>query len=253
MPGGFFLIVLLALLFLPAIPQDLTYHNFADQRELLGVPHFWNVVSNVPFVLIGAAGLVLLLRDGGFQHGRLFLDAREKWPYLIVFLGVFLTGFGSAYYHLAPNNETLLWDRLPMSIAFMALFAVILGERTRPQVGIVLLAPLLLFGVGSVFLWYFGGNAQGGGNLSPYGAVQFYPLAAIPFLLYVAPPRYTRGGDYLIALGWYLLAKVLEMGDHQVHHILGAVGGHPLKHVAAALGPLWLLQMILLRRPVGGN
>src|SRR5262245_63120081 len=90
---------------LPPIPQDPSYHQFADQRTLLGIPHFWNVVSNLPFVLVGAIGL--------WQFGR---DRAS----FVLFLGVFLTGFGSAYYHWDPNDDTLFWDRLPMALTFMA-------------------------------------------------------------------------------------------------------------------------------------
>ena len=42
------------------IPQNPAYHQFADQRTLLGVPHFWNVVSNFIFVLVGVMGLRFL-------------------------------------------------------------------------------------------------------------------------------------------------------------------------------------------------
>ena len=48
---------LAGLLLLPSIPQDQHYHQFADQRALLGIPNFWNVVSNIPFIAIGAVGL----------------------------------------------------------------------------------------------------------------------------------------------------------------------------------------------------
>ena len=40
----------------PAIPQPAEYHDFADQRGLAGIPHFWNVVSNLPFAIIGLVG-----------------------------------------------------------------------------------------------------------------------------------------------------------------------------------------------------
>src|SRR3990172_102797 len=33
------------------------YHNFADQRALWGVSNFWNVVSNLPFLLVALWGL----------------------------------------------------------------------------------------------------------------------------------------------------------------------------------------------------
>jgi hypothetical protein len=160
-----------------------------------------------------------------------------------------LTGLGSTYYHLAPSNERLLWDRLPMVLGFMGLFAAVLGERTRPRVGTALLGPLLLLGIGSV-LWWYVGERMGTGNLRPYLAVQFYPLLVIPLLLLFRPARYTRGMDYLLALGCYGLAKFLEQIDSSVYELLGGVGGHPLKHLAAAIGALCILRMLCLRRPL---
>jgi hypothetical protein len=242
-------LVIAASFLLPPLPQDLAYHRFADQRTILGIPHFWNVVSNAPFLLIGAAGLILLLADGGLGPGRRFGRASEKIPFLVLFLGVTLTAFGSAYYHLDPSNERLVWDRLPMAIGFMGLFAAILGERTQPWLGAAALGPLVVLGVGSVLYWHWTEQA-GVGNLVPYVAVQFYPLLLIPVLLLFTKPRWTRGGDYLIGLGWYALAKVLELGDAWIYFQLGAVGGHPLKHLAAALGAYWILRMLLLRRPI---
>ena len=54
---GLMVVSLATLPLLPPIAQDPTYHQFADQRTLLGIPNFWNVVSNLPFVLVGAMGL----------------------------------------------------------------------------------------------------------------------------------------------------------------------------------------------------
>ncbi|MGC1960471.1 MAG: hypothetical protein WA683_22930, partial [Pseudolabrys sp.] len=48
---------IVGLLLLPPISQNQNYHDFADQRTILGIPHFWNVVSNLPFIAVGAAGL----------------------------------------------------------------------------------------------------------------------------------------------------------------------------------------------------
>lgn len=251
-PAGLAVAMLGTAFLLAPLPQNPDYHRFADSRTLLGVPHFWNVVTNLPFLVVGFVGVWWLLRDGGLARGRLFLDASEKAPFLVLFLGVGLTGLGSTYYHLMPTNETLLWDRLPMTVAFAALFAAILGERTRPQVGLTLLGPLLLLGVGSVLLWYFG-ERHGAGNLHPYLAVQLYPIVIIPLLLLFLPARYTRGSDYLILLGWYLLAKVLELADRSLYATLGGVGGHPLKHLAAGMGGFLILRMLLLRKPITGS
>ncbi len=238
-PAGLVVVVAASFL-LPPLPQDESYHNFADRRTLLGVPYFWNVVSNVPFVLAGLAGIGLLL------GGRPVVDRNQRTSFLMLFAGVALTGLGSAYYHLGPTTPRLLWDRLPMTIAFMGLFAAVIGERGRPEIGRVLLAPLLLLGAGTAIYWSLTEQYRTG-NLWPYGTVQFYPIIVIPLLVLLRPSPYTRGYDYLIALGFYGLAKALEMGDAVVFDWFGAIGGHPFKHVTAAVGALWVLRMLLLR------
>ena len=125
---GLAAVSLLGLLLVPPIPQSQTYHRFADQRTLLGIPNFWNVVSNLPFILVGALGLA---RVRGNLSASMF------------FLGVFLTGFGSSYYHWRPDDSGLFWDRLPMSFAFMATLAYVIEERIDERVGRLLLWPLI--------------------------------------------------------------------------------------------------------------
>ena len=243
-PAGLFVCTFGSLLVFSPVQQDAAYHNFADQSMLMGVPHFWNVLSNMPFIAVGFLGLWLLLR------GRFDIAPGDEPPFFVLFLGVVLTGFGSLYYHFEPTTERLLWDRLPMTFGFMALFAAVLGERFRPRLGLLLLGPMLLLGVGSVLYWHFS-EQRGAGDLRPYATVQFYPLIVIALLVLFRPSPYTCGTDYLIALGWYAVAKVLETFDGQVYELIGGVGGHPLKHVAAACGALWLVKMLLVRERVG--
>src|ERR1700689_4658436 len=145
---------LVALLLLPPIPQDQGYHQFADKRTLLGVPNFWNVVSNIPFIAIGAMGLRQFRRDPAI---------------ILLFLGILLTGFGSSYYHLDPSDRTLFWDRLPMAIGFMAILAITIEERVSPSAGAFLLWPLIAIGVLSLLLWRWTGD------LRLYIWVQFFP------------------------------------------------------------------------------
>src|SRR5262249_40741620 len=107
---------LAAALLLPAMPQPLAYHEFADRRAYFGIANFLDVVSNVAFLLAGVAGLAVAVRARTrFQH------LVERVPYAIFFAGMLLTAVGSAWYHLAPDNARLFWDRLPMTIAFTAL------------------------------------------------------------------------------------------------------------------------------------
>jgi hypothetical protein len=116
--AGFTLTSILAAVLLPALPQPLAYHDFADQRTMLGVAHFPDVASNAGFLLIGLVGLAVVARPRTqFEH------AVERWPYALFFVGMLLTALGSAYYHLAPDNEALVWDRLPMTVAFMSLIS----------------------------------------------------------------------------------------------------------------------------------
>src|SRR4051794_13255579 len=88
-----------------AIAQPLSYHHFADQRTIGGVPHFWNVISNVPFLLVGALGLRFVFSTRSLVSTGSFVSPAERWPYALFFVGVALTSFGSAYYHLDPTND----------------------------------------------------------------------------------------------------------------------------------------------------
>src|SRR3954471_12487359 len=132
----------LAAFIVPAMPQPLSYHAFADCRTFWAVPNFFNVISNLPFLVGGAAGLVLIWRGGGQ-----FVDAREQLPYLVFFLGALLTCFGSAWYHAAPDNTRLVFDRLPMTLGFSGLVAASVAERVDLKLGLRSLWPLLLVGV----------------------------------------------------------------------------------------------------------
>ncbi len=216
--------------FLPPIPQDLAYHDLADQRRLLGIPHFWNVITNLPFLAIGLAGLA---------RTRL-LDPRVPRPhYRAACLGVALVGLGSAWYHLAPGNESLGWDRLPISITFMAMSALLLHDRVSERLGRLMLWPLVALGILSVG-WWLWTESQGAGDLRLYALVQFLPLLALPLLLLLWQARYTDNRLIWLALGAYALAKVAEALDAQIFAALGFFSGHSIKHLLAALA-IWLI------------
>ena len=236
--------IALLMLRLPPIPQPLSYHNFADQRSWLGVPNFLNVISNIPFAMVGIVGL-RFLRSATSDHS--FIDSRERWPYAGVFLGMLLTAFGSGYYHWAPSNATLVWDRLPMSIVFGSLVAAVIAERISLRVGLQLLPWLIIFGAASVVQWYWN-EQHGHGDLRVYAAVQVYS-ALVLLLALLTPPRYTRSADFAVIFGFYLAAKIFESADRMVYSAGHVVSGHTLKHIAAAGAGYWIWRMLRRRQP----
>ena len=213
-----------------AISQDPLYHRFADQRILLSLRHAHNVLSNLPFLIIGLTGIYLVNTRRNQLRGQACM-------YQVFFGAVFFTAFGSSYYHLEPDNLTLVWDRLPMAIGFMSILAAITAERIDAKLARLLLPWLLLAGVGSVLYWHWLDD------LRPYAMVQFGSLLALLAILL----RYRNPGSKLLwlALAFYALAKVFEAGDAQIFELSqGLVGGHALKHVAAAVSPLLILIRI---------
>jgi hypothetical protein len=238
------LVVGIAALLVPRTDLPLSYHHFADQRRWLGVPNFGDVASNFAFLLSGLWGLAFLYRKSSLNQ---FVDARERWPYLVVFLGMLLTAFGSAYYHLAPDNDRLVWDRVPMTIVFMPLVAALIAERVNLKLGLWLLPILTAVGVGSVIQWHFSVE-HGAGDLRFFGAVQLYAVLAL-FAVLLLPPRYTRESDLLIVAGLYTFAKIAELADRQIFSLGHVVSGHTLKHLTSGLAGFWILRMLQKRQP----
>ncbi len=223
--AGISLAVITAAFWIPAIPQDPAYHAFADGRSGLGLPNFWNVASNLPFLLVGFLGL-----------GQLRLQAQERRAgYQVFCIGVMLVSLGSGWYHWAPDTPRLAWDRLPMTLAFMALFSLVLQDRVSAQLGRAMLWPLVLAGAASVFYWDWS-EEQGQGDLRPYALVQFLPLLLIPLMLLLWRGRCIRDTWMWATIGAYALAKLAEYLDSQLLQATGFLSGHSLKHLLAALG-----------------
>lgn len=214
---------------LPPLPQDPTYHAFADRRTCFGIPNFWNVCSNLAFVLVGVFGL------------RTCSQLRPSSPrsaYVVFCLGVVCIGCGSAYYHYAPSTPALVWDRLPMTVAFMALFSMVVRDRLSDQGGRVMLWPLVLVGVASVGYWYWS-ELHGRGDLRAYGVVQFLPMLLMPLMLLICSGKGLSAPWLWGTLGTYALAKVAEHCDAAMYDATGIVSGHSLKHVLGSLAVLW--------------
>jgi hypothetical protein len=237
----FTLLAAAAAFLLPAMPQPLDYHHFADQRAAFGIGNFLDVVTNVAFLLAGLAGLAVV-----FSGRACFEFPGERWPYAVFFLGVLLTAAGSAWYHLSPDNETLFWDRLPMTIAFMGLLSSQIVDRVSVRAGLALLVPMLLVGMGSVVYWIVTERA-GAGNVLPYGILQGYSVVVLLIMATLHRSRYTRANDVYFIFGWYVLAKVLESMDGEILALGHVVSGHSLKHVAAAAAGFVACRMLLRR------
>lgn len=229
------------ILFVPPIPQDPAYHDFADSRVILGVPGFWNVISNFPFLVVGLLGTVFVIRNG-----RSVCAAGLELAYLVFFTGIFLTAIGSAYYHLAPANEPLVWDRLPMTIAFAGLFSIVIGEFVSPRIGRAVLIPLLILGALSVEYWAFT-EARGAGDLRAYAVFQFLPIVVTLCLLVTRIPVTGDARYFWVLLAFYLLAKTAEFLDARIFDAGGIISGHSLKHVFAALAAATLLYALAKR------
>ncbi len=227
---GISVIAFTSLFFIPAIPQDPGYHTFVDQRQLFRIPNFINVFSNAIFLIVGLLGVKLLLSE---KHDNIVPDI--YWAYLTFFIGVFAVGIGSGYYHLFPSNNTLIWDRLPMTVAFTAFFTIILSEFISVKLGKLIFPPLLLLGIFSVGYWFYT-EQQGQGDLRMYGLVQFLPILLIPLILVMFPSRFPDTRYYWYLLGFYVLAKIFEATDESVYGLLSLISGHSIKHLCAGIG-----------------
>lgn len=243
--AGFTLAAVAVAVLSPPVPQWPGYHDFADHRTLLGVANFVDVVSNAGFALAALGGLLALAsRRARFER------AAERLPYAVFFVGLLLTAAGSAYYHLAPDNERLYWDRLPMTVAFMSLVASQIVERVSLRAGLALLAPLLVVGAASVQYWIATERA-GAGNVVPYGVLQVYAVVALIVIAWAHPSRYTRARDIYWVFAAYVAAKLLEALDAPIFSLGHVVSGHSLKHLAAAVSGLIVWRMLVRRTPAG--
>ena len=234
-------IVLVAWTLLPPVAQDQTYHAFADQRSWLGVRRAADVLSNLAFLVVGIYGLVrLVARD------RVKMSPATEAGVACIALGFLLTAFGSGWYHLGPNDASLVWDRLPMTLAFAGVLGTAIAQRVGQNVARVAIAVLFELGVVSVFYWKFVGD------LSLYILLQFGGIAALLAILFLTK----RGDDpfpWWWLVGWYSLSKVLELADRTIWDATGElIAGHSLKHLTAAIagaGLLYPLRRQITSRP----
>ncbi len=215
------IISIVSLFFVEPISQDLTYHNFADSRTMLGISNFFDVASNLPFIFVGLLGIFCIINNWGVS---------SSWSWLILFLAVFFVSFGSSYYHLSPENKTLTWDRIPMAIGFMALFVIVLTDYVNNRLEKWLLIPMCLVGICSVIYWHITDD------LRIYAWVQFVSMALLLIIISVYKPNYLKTKYLIYAFVFYTLSKLAEHFDKQIFELMGQiVSGHSIKHLLAAI------------------
>ena len=234
-------VAIIATFLLPPIAQDPLYHQFADQNSLLSIPHALNVLSNLLFGWAGVAGLYRLA-----QKKSLHIETRIYAAYFCFFAALILIAIGSGYYHWSPDNQSLSWDRLPITIAFMSFFTILIGECISVLLAKKLFPVLLAAGVTSIVYWHFS-ELAGRGDLRPYVLVQFLPVLLTPFILLMFDSVYNRKADLWWFLAWFLISKICELLDTQIYDWLIFVSGHSLKHITAGIGCLVLLRYLRLR------
>jgi len=238
---GVSVIAVMAAILAPRIAQDLLYHQFADQNTYLSIPNTLNVLSNLFFGWVGIEGLYRLLRQESLRI------VKEVYPAYLGFFGaLILVAAGSGYYHWLPDNQTLIWDRLPMTIAFMSFFTILLAERISVSWARMLFPLLILAGITSIIYWYLS-EQNGQGDLRPYALIQFLPMLLSPLILLLFSSRYTRSYDLWWFLAWYLIAKICEYFDAELLNLLTVLSGHSLKHIAASIGCLVFLRHLRFR------
>jgi len=229
-------------LFVGPVPQDLAYHNFADRRAWLGIPNFANVASCAGFLVVGVIALIVLI----YRRKEIFLSSADARPYLVFFVAVTLVGLGSGYYHWAPSNASLLWDRLPIACAFMALSAAVVADRINARAGNGwLLAVLLALGVASLCYWNWT-ESMGRGDLRFYGLVQFFPMLALPIIVCAYHDHHYTVSRFIVwVFVCYGIAKLLEYFDRGIFELsANLVSGHTLKHLAATVASGLVLGML---------
>ena len=241
-------LILVKLAFLPYVPQSQAYHHFADHRALFGMPNAADSLSNLPFLLIGAAGLILLAMNRlDFTH-----SSSKAWAG-VFFTGLIATGIGSTWYHVAPDDAGLVVDRFGMVVAFAGALGLAGMDRISNRAGRVLGIAAIILGPVSVLWW------QRTGNVAPYGLMQYGVIAILVWIsclktlphdgVHAMPDSARKTSFHWLALvGAYAIAKLFEANDEAIFQLTGhVVSGHTLKHLAAASAALVIILPLMNR------
>ena len=226
--------------FLPLIAQPDSYHHFADQRTIAGIAHGFDVLSNLAFLVSGLLGLFFVAKAGRT------LEAGTRWAFATLFLGLVLTSAGSAYYHLDPDNQRLVFDRLPMIIAMAGCLGSVLADRLGGATAWSV-AALIAVGLWTVHHWS-AGEQIGLGDLRWYALYQGLVILVGVLLLLLFPSRNAATPAFAIAVAGNIAAKIFELLDKPIFVLGGIVSGHTLKHLSAGLA---FLPLVFLIRRIG--
>jgi len=237
--------ILIALIIYGPLTTPARYTILADQRSWLGIPNAWNVLSNIPFVLIGIWGLWSLLKPESIY----FNDQKEKLFYVLFFIGVFFVSILSSYYHWMPNNYRLMWDRFPIAFAVSAVVIAIMSERINLAFGRLIIWPFLLLALFSVYYWYYT-ITLGREDLRIYSFILiFLPITLMPLVLLLFKSPYTQTRYIWFALITFILARISEAYDFIIYNFTQhAISGHSLKHLLLALSCLLILIYLIKRK-----
>jgi hypothetical protein len=220
--------LILLLTMVGPITQSQAYHHFADDNFFLGVPNFHNVISNLFFIIFPIIGF-LHVKNG---------ESRMTPSWFVYLIGVLFVGPGSAYYHYNPNDMTLIWDRLPMTIGFMGLASFVFTDIFKIKKEVPFLILLLAIGFYSIFHWV---QFQ---DLRIYYWVQLTPLLAIIYAAFALPTPVLKPKHLLFAVVFYIFAKITEKYDHQCLDSIN-YSGHSVKHLLAGVS---VYALILMKR-----
>mmetsp|Transcript_3706 Transcript_3706/g.5650 ORF Transcript_3706/g.5650 Transcript_3706/m.5650 type:complete len:318 (-) Transcript_3706:2338-3291(-) len=249
-------------LFVEPINQQQKYHDFADKRLFLCachsdglflppnseirrnrkagfvIPNFGDVMSNFVILIGGLSGTILLrLKDVGEVDEIRLWQLKVCLP--IFFYSTIAISLGSTYYHWNPSNQTLVWDRLPMTVAFVSIFCYILEDYLEPGIGSSLLSPLIFIGVMSVLYWNWTDD------LRLYALVQFLPLGVMTVLVMFCQSRYGGVMQHALALMLYALAKMCEDRDYEIWRTTKkTISGHSLKHILAGMASVMISTLL---------
>ena len=236
------LALVMFLLLVPPLAQDPQYHQFADQQALYFIPNALNVISNIAFLIVGLIGLTALL-----NNPEKYCDINVLPSYQLFFIGLMLTFIGSSYYHIEPNNFTLVFDRLAIAISFMALFTAFVGELVSGALARKILLPLVGLGASGVVYWGISEHFMHG-DMRFYLLTQYLPLILLPVMLVKYKWQYSHQYSCIFIFLFYALAKFSEVYDQPILELTGVISGHTVKHLLSALAGYWVYWLLKNRK-----